>query len=107
MDADEREICIYLKSWSGVFISGREIARRAGGRRRFRDDPNWASPVIARLVEKKIIEDDAGGHYRLIPREKNKVKKWVSPQIKKILEQSGKTFDVGDLDDDELKDLEP
>src|SRR5262245_51230659 len=102
MDADEREICIYLKSWTGVFVSAREIARRAGGRRRFRDDPNWALPVLARLVEKGVIEDDAGGHFRLIPREKaDKEKKWVSPQIKKILEQSGKTFDVGDIEDND------
>src|SRR5262245_32394529 len=102
MDADEREICIYLKSWAGVFVSAREIARRAGGRRRFGADPNWAVPVLARLVEKGVIEEDAGGHYRLIPRKKDeKEQKWVSPQIKKILEQSGKTFDVGNLEDDD------
>ena len=102
MDADEREICIYLKSWVGQFISGREIARRAGGKHRFRDDPNWAAPILARLVEKGMIEGDAAGHFRLLQRQKKeKNKKWISPQIKKILQESGKTFDVGDDESDE------
>ena len=38
METEEREICIYLKSWNGQFVSGREIARRAAGKRRFRED---------------------------------------------------------------------
>ena len=102
MDAEEREVCIYLKSWSGVFVSGREIARRAGGKGRFRQDPNWAGPVLARLVEKGYVESDAGGHYRLTPKEKKeRAKKWVSPQIKKILEQSGKVFELGDEKEEE------
>jgi hypothetical protein len=100
MDADEREICIYLKSWGKVFVSGREIARRASGKRRFRDDPNWATPILERLVERGLVETDAGGHYRLIPKDPDKEKKWVSPQIKRILEQSGKTFDLGEIDDE-------
>ena len=93
MDADERSICTYLKSYSGQFISGREICRRAGGKWRYREDPQWATPVLSRLVEKKLIEEDSTGHYRLIIKEgKAKPKKWVSPQIRIILERSGKDF---------------
>ena len=92
MDADERSICTYLKSYPGQFISGREICRRAGGKWRFREDENWAAPVLIRLVERKIIEEDSTGHYRLIGKEKTKTKKWVSPQIRTILEKSGKDF---------------
>lgn len=93
MDADERDICIYLKSWPKQFISGREINRRAGGKRRYRENPNWAAPALTRLVEKGIVESDSTGHYRL-PRmkEDRKPRKWVSPQIKTILERSGKDF---------------
>ena len=93
MDADEKEICLYLKSWTGQFISGREISRRAGGKWRFREDPEWAGPALARLIEKGLIESDTTGHYRLVPRPKReKPKKWVSPQIRKILQDSGKDF---------------
>jgi len=107
MDADERDICIYLKSWLGQFVSGREIARRAGGKWRYRQDPEWAAPVLGRLVERGIIETDSTGHYRLIQKEKKeKPKKWVSPQIRKILEQSGKDFggvtEIEDANDDFL-----
>lgn len=104
MDSDEREICIYLRSCPGQFVSGREIARRAAGKRRYKADPNWAAQVLTRLVEKGVIDDDRAGHYRLRPKEKRlKPRKWVSPQLRRILEQSGKDFteitDTDDLDD--------
>ena len=104
MDADERAICIYLKSWAGQFISAREIARRAGGKHRFRRDPDWALPILGRLVEKGILETDTTGHFRLVKREqKDQGRKWVSPQIKKLLEKSGKdfekTFEIEGADD--------
>lgn len=96
MDADERDICLYLKGWPGQFISGREICRRAGGKRRYRDEPHWATPVLGRLVERGIIESDATGHYRLARAKKKEPKKrWISPQIKEILERSGKKFQEG------------
>jgi len=94
MDADERDICLYLKGWPDQFISGREICRRAGGKRRYREEPTWAIPVLGRLVERAIIESDATGHYRLVrARKKEKKKRWVSPQMKEILERSGKDFE--------------
>ena len=92
MDSDEKEICNYLKSHHGEFVSSREIARRAGGKWRFRDDPNWAAQSLLRLVEKSVLESDASGYYRLRATEKMKAKRWISPQIKAILEKSGKDF---------------
>src|SRR5262245_14157576 len=35
MDAEEREICDFLKSWVDQYVSQREICRRAGGKWRF------------------------------------------------------------------------
>ncbi len=91
MDSDEREICIYLKACPGQFVSGREISRRASGKQRFRDEPNWATQPLVRLLEQGIIESDSTGHYRLKPRDpKAKTKKWISPHIKEILEAGGK-----------------
>jgi hypothetical protein len=93
MDADEKAICEYLKSWPDQYVSGREISRRAGGKWRFREDPEWAGPVLTRLVERSIVESDSTGHYRLVRQTKSeKPKRWISPQVRKILEKSGKDF---------------
>ncbi len=102
MDADERDICNYLRSWPGQFISAREISRRASGKKRFRAEPNWAAPVLSRLVERLIIESDATGHYRLLRKERDlRPKKWLSPEIKKILQDSGRDFAVFEIEDEE------
>jgi len=100
MDSDEKEICNYLKSHHGEFVSAREIARRAGGKWRFRDEPNWATQSLLRLIEKGILESDASGYYRLRKVDGTKPKKWISPQIKAILEKSGKDFgDILEVDE--------
>jgi hypothetical protein len=97
MDSEEREICTYLKGYPGQFVAAAEIARRAGGRKRFHKNPHWAIPFLTRLVERKVVEPDATGHYRLIPpaeaAKKKKQKRWVSPQIQAILERSGRSFE--------------
>jgi CheY-like chemotaxis protein len=46
-------------------MSQAEIARRAGGKRRFEGDSRWAVRVLPRLVESGIVESDSNGHYRL------------------------------------------
>jgi hypothetical protein len=93
MDADEREVYYYLKSWGREFVSVREICRRAGGKRCFRESPDWAKPVLARMIERGIAESDMAGHYRLKPPPSVvKRRRWVSPQVAKILQQSGKDF---------------
>jgi hypothetical protein len=106
MDADERDISLYLKGFPGQFVSYREISRRAGGKRRARQDPEWATPVLCKLVEKGVIESDSTGHYRLKVRPKREREtRWVSPHIKKILEKSGKGFEgvfEVDKDNDDL-----
>jgi hypothetical protein len=94
MEPEEKEICNYLRTLPGQFISGREIARRAGGKWRHRENPKWAAPFLTQLVEKKVIESDSTGHYRLIIKNDKKTgdRRWVSPQMKSILENSGKDF---------------
>jgi hypothetical protein len=104
MDVEEKEICLYLKGFPGQFVSYGEIARRAAGKRRYREDPNWAATLLARMVEKGTIESDSTGHYRLkAVKKREKSKRWVSPQIRKILEQGGKTFEVEEDAEDEFK----
>src|SRR5438046_2262551 len=105
MDAEEKEICDFLKSWPGQFVSGKEIARRAGGKWKYRDDPNWAVPILLRMVEKQLVDSDAGGHFRFRPQDKKaKQKRWISPELQKLLEKTGKDFAEGvDVDDGEGK----
>src|SRR5437899_4386401 len=95
MDADEKEICIYLRGAPGEFLSISAISRRAGGKRKYRQDPNWAVPVLGRLIEKGFVEADATGHYRLrlVSKRDLQKKRWVSPHVRRILEKSGKQFD--------------
>lgn len=94
MTADETAICNYLKGFPGMFVSGREICRRAAGKRRATEEPRWALPVLKGLVEQKIVESDATGHFRLIQVEQKKAaKRWVSPQVLRVLKASGKNFD--------------
>jgi hypothetical protein len=99
MDADEREICNFLKTFPGEFVSAKDIARRAAGKWRFREDPEWATPVLARLVERHVIEGDSRNYYRLLPSStQTRKKQWVAPHIKQLLEKSGKRFDIDEED---------
>lgn len=96
MDADEKDIITYLKVWAGQYISAREIARKAASKKRYHSEPDWAVPVLGRLLEKGLVEADAMAHYRLAPEsKKEKTKRWLSPEIQKILEKTGKDFSEG------------
>ena len=65
MDTDEREIFQFLKIWGGSFTSAREIARRAGSKKRFHEDPDWAKPILLRMTERGILESDIQGRFRI------------------------------------------
>jgi hypothetical protein len=109
MDSEEAEVYTFLKTSPGQFISGREVCRRAGGKWRYREDEYWAIPVLRRMVEKTLIESDDTGHYRLPKRDEPKQKKkkrWISPEIRTILQRSGRDFGIIEveepLDSDDL-----
>jgi hypothetical protein len=102
MDAEEKDICDFLKSWPGQYVAGREIARRAGGKWRFRDDPEWATPVLLRLLEQGVIDSDASARYRLLDDpKKHKAERWLSPDIKAILEKAGEASETATEGDKE------
>jgi hypothetical protein len=112
MDDDQNKICQFLKSFPGQYVSRKEICRRAGGKRRYREDENWAMPILQRMLEINLVEKDSSGHFRLTeqkPRDQKKSnKRWISPAIKAILRQSGKDFSVIDLDEEvDAVDLTP
>ena len=105
MDADEREIFYFMKPRRNEFVTSREICRRASGKIRFRRDPDWAKPILARMVERGILEMDAAGHYRLKPpAQRYLMQRWVSPQIAYVLRNRSKEMGEIVISEDELDD---
>jgi hypothetical protein len=109
MQNDEKDIIDYLKGWPGSFVSGKEIARKVGGKERFDKDHGWAIPVLAQMVRLGMIETDHLGHFRLKPEVKKKRPRHehVSPQILKILKSSGKSFEGVSIEDDPAESDKP
>jgi hypothetical protein len=97
MDGDEREIYQFLKTWGAEYVGAMEIARRASTKKRFYDEPDWAKVVLMRMAERGILESDSQGRYRLKPlSRKDKNKRWVAPDIAKILHESGVEVETSD-----------
>jgi hypothetical protein len=90
MSSDEREIFNYLQTWGGEFINTKEVSRRAGTKKRFHEDPDWARPIMLGMMERGILESDLHGRFRIKaePRKGHK-QRWVSPDIEKILNENG------------------
>jgi hypothetical protein len=101
MGWEEREIYNYLLGAPLAYVSVREIAKRAAGKRTYLENPNWAKPVLPRMVERQILESDCAGHYRIRQEEdqKNQDSRWISPQFAKVLQESGKAVELaGEVD---------
>jgi hypothetical protein len=95
LTTEEIEILEYLKTVPQEFVSFKEISRRAGGKKRYREEPEWARPFLRLLLNKDLVEVSETGHYRYRqPKKPLKKMRWVSPQIAKILEKSGKSFEI-------------
>ena len=103
MDIEEREIFLFLKTYGATFVAAREICRRAGGRRRYDEDHEWAKPILTRMAERGILESNSEGQYRVKPNKKKNEGKWVSPDIAKILKESGLEVDTAgpEIDSDD------
>ncbi len=69
MNEDERAIVEYLKTQGKNFVTANEICRRAGNIKRYRDERDWAKPVLMRMADQGILETNAFGQYRLKPPE--------------------------------------
>ena len=97
MDGDEREIYQFLKTWGTEYVGAMEIARRATIKKRFYEEPDWAKQVLMRMAERGILESDSQGRYRGKPlSRKDKNKRWMAPDISKILHDSGVEIETGD-----------
>jgi len=74
MGTDEMSIYEFLRATPNDYALEREIARRASGKKRFREDPNWTRAILFRMVRDEILETDGCGQYRLKLREKDNSK---------------------------------
>jgi hypothetical protein len=101
MDTDEREIFQFLKTRAGDFTAAMEICRRAGSKRRFHEEPDWAKSILQRMAERGILESDQQGRYRIKPVARKHKKQWVAPDIAKILQESGVAVEGEGVGDDE------
>jgi hypothetical protein len=63
---EERTVLEFLRRAPAQFFSASEIARRAGGRKAFEEDPRWAIPPLLRLRDRELVEVNAEGHYRYL-----------------------------------------
>jgi len=98
MDADEREIFDYLSTFGEQWVNAKEICRRASTKKRFNEDNNWAKPILHRMKERHAIEGDELGRYRIKPEKKGHKGRWVSPDIERILRESGVKADLDRAD---------
>ena len=90
MNSEEREIFEYLKTWGAEFVSAKEICRRAGTKKRYGENADWAKPILLGLTQRGVLENDAMGRYRIKPAaKKDKGGRWISPDIQKILKENG------------------
>lgn len=90
---EENEILLFLKSSPRDFFSVKEIGRRVGGKKKNRESPLWAKPILIEMARRDLVETDEMGHYRVTrERPRPKIRKYISPQIRKILKQSGREF---------------
>ena len=64
LNAEALDIIAYLKTAPSKFVSLLEISRRAGGRRRFEESPDWAKNLLTPMVEAGLLEVNSRGHYR-------------------------------------------
>ncbi len=94
MDADEREVFDYLSTFGEQWVNAKEICRRASTKKRFNEDNNWAKPILHRMKEHHAIEGDELGRYRIKPEKKGHKGRWVSPDIERILRESGVKADL-------------
>jgi hypothetical protein len=65
MNEEEFIILAFLRASPESYFARREIARRAVKRKVYEEDPHWADAALVALLDKKLIEQDQTGLYRL------------------------------------------
>jgi hypothetical protein len=69
LSSEELQILDYLKGYQGKFVTIMEISRRAAGRRKYEESPDWAKGLMTRLIDVELVEVNERGRYRAKPDE--------------------------------------
>ena len=67
LNAEEQKILLFLRRTPEDWFGAVEICRRASTRRDYDANQRWALPYLQSLRDKKMVERDDTGHYRLDP----------------------------------------
>jgi hypothetical protein len=65
MTDEEQRIVDFLRGSPDAYFARKEIARKAVKRSEYDENPRWAEAPLSSLLDKKIIEMNDGGHFRL------------------------------------------
>jgi len=65
MTYEELAIMNFLQGSPGDYLARREIARKALKREVFEENPHWADGPLASLVDRRLLEQNDSGHYRI------------------------------------------
>ena len=76
MNSEEKQILDFLQPCPNVFFSHREIGKKAGTRRQFDVDPDWARPHLKHLAAKGHLKTNPLGQFCFVPSEERKKKEY-------------------------------
>lgn len=65
MTYEESAIINFLEGSPDVFVSRREIARKALKRRIFEENPNWVDAPLSSLLGHQLIEQNDSAQFRM------------------------------------------
>jgi len=65
MTYEEMAILTFLRGKPDSLVGRREIARKALRRIDFEENPHWVDAPLASLMDRRLLEQDEGGHYRI------------------------------------------
>lgn len=65
MNYEETAIMNFLGGIRDQFAARREIARKALKRSDFEENPHWADAPLSALMDKRLLEQNDSGHYRI------------------------------------------
>lgn len=99
LTTDERSVLRFLKNWPEKYISSNEIARRADGKNRYRQEPRWPAQILPQLIAMNLVETDGSGKYRVRNEALKTVKlggrkRFIAPRLRAILEKHGSKFEL-------------
>jgi len=65
INPEQIEIHDFLKRFQQLFVSVIEISKHVGNRKRFKEDRNWARPILRRMEMEGWLESNSFGEYRI------------------------------------------